>query len=131
MARAHKYGINLDWISLGSIEYPSNKIQSHLQKVWLISSSTQQIHTQSEFEKLKLISEKNETDSIFNVLFKSENFGHNNDINERQNKMVIPKIINFLNNFKTIYDEEPLEKRNQLENAIHELNKLLNTSQDQ
>ena len=131
MARAHKYGINLDWISLGSIEYPSNKIQSQLQKVWQISSENQQIHTQSEFKNLKLISEKYEIDSIFNDIIRSENFDHNNDINERQNKIVISKIISFLNNCETIYKEEPLEKRNQLESAIHDLENLLNSDQDQ
>ena len=131
MARAHQYGINLDWISLGSIECPSNKIQSHLQKVWQIASKNQQIHTQSEFKNLNLISEKNEIESIFNDIIRSENFDHNNDTNVQQNKIVLSKIIGFLNNCKTNYDEEPLEKRNQLKNAIHELNILLNTSQDQ
>lgn len=128
IARAQKYGINLDWISLGLIECPSNKIQSQLQKVWQISSENQKIYTQSEFKNLKLISEKNEIDSIINDLIRSENFDHNN---ERQNKIVISKIISFLNNCETIYNEEPLEKRNQLENAIHELKILLNTSRDQ
>jgi hypothetical protein len=131
MGRAHHYGIKLDWISLGSIECPSNIIQSQLQKVWQISSENQQIHTKSEFKNMKLISEKNEIDSTFADIFGLVNFDHSNEPNEQQNKIVLSKIIGFLNNCETIYDQEPLVRKNQLENAIHELENLLNSVQDQ
>lgn len=128
MSRAHFYGIELDWMSLGSIECASNKIQSQLQKAWQISSEYQQIYAQSEFKNIKLISEENEIESILRDIIESEKIGQKDDSNGQQNMIILPKIAKFLNNCETTYNEEPLEKRNQLKNAIQALKKLLNTN---
>jgi hypothetical protein len=50
--------------------------------------------------------------------------------NERQNKAVLLKTLDFLNNCKDLYKNESREKRNQFNHAVHELEKISNYDQD-
>jgi hypothetical protein len=123
---AREYGINLEWVSLGSIECSSQKIQSQLQNAWQISSEHQQLPTQSGFKNLISISEIKEIDSLFNTLLKSENSNQNNGTDEQQDRIILSKIINNLVSCESLYDEELPEKKIQLKKTIHELNRVLN-----
>jgi hypothetical protein len=125
MSQASRYGFNLDWVSLGSIEFPSKKVQSHLQQIWQASSENEQLGSSAEFIHLKSSSENEEIDLIFNDIFKSEYSNLDENTDGRQNRIVLIKSLDFLNNCKDLYNNESREKRNRFNRAIHELEKIL------
>jgi len=124
-AHTLQYGIQIIWISLGAIECPSEKIQSHLRRVWQLSLENQMTSSQMEYKKNKTESEKNEIASIFNDIFGSEKGDYDIETNGQQNQKIILRIHNFLIACQTLYENEPLNKRKQLDHAIHELDLFL------
>ncbi len=130
ISRASKLGFNLEWVSFGSIDFPSKKVQSHLQQIWQVSSKNEQLGSQAEFIRSKSKSENEEIDSIFNDVLKSEHSILDENTDERQNKTVLLKTLGFLNNCKDLYKNESREKRSQFNRAVHELENISNYDQD-
>jgi hypothetical protein len=129
-SRASKLGLNLEWVSFGSIDFPSKKVQSHFQQIWQVSSKNELFGSQAEFIRSKSNSENEEIDIIFNDVLKSEYSILDENTDERQNKSVLLKTLDFLNNCKDLYKNESGGKRSQFNRAVHELEKISNYDQD-